>query len=250
MKNDIYEGPIFGLLAEYDRKEIGIDCLGEALLEEIRAGGDVAYVEPIIYEAILRANETPRTVENSYIGDALVCSLVGNSAEIRLPRPRGTFASFNKQSMWEDPKWISGCHAWKESARRRYIDTVTKREISEDTLEGIRNGSTRGIRFSDIKMVVTWEGRPSARPVDVLVWKQHDDKPELVAIHHVLFVQGEPVYSFINDMEEPDNNGLDMDAPVTVDTVVDGFKTTHTVRVFNTVFAIYESINGRFTRAS
>lgn len=250
MKNDIYEGPIKNLLDKYDSKNIDLDSLGTALLEEVAAGGDVAYVEPTVYEAILKANGTPRKVDNSYVGDALLCSLVGCSFEIQLPRPRGTFNSFNRKAVWEDPKWLSGVFAWRESARRRYIDTVTNKEISEATLRDIRSGAVRDIRHSDIKMIVTWEGVPSARAIDVLIWKQYDDKDELIVIHHVLFVQGVPVYSFLDDRTEAENSVHGTDTPVTVDTVIDGLKTVYTVKVLGSVIGVYEGTGNRFEKVS
>lgn len=200
MKNDIHEGPVADILKNYDEKKIGLEETGGLLLHEIRNnGGDIAYVEPELYQAVLDAAGIKETVSGQKVGDLLICRYFGTQLQPQIPRERGEFTSMNRVANWEDPKWLSGEHAWSETGPRIFIDGLGGR-ITQEDLSNIDMKRREPLRFKDIQMIVQWEAQSTTRPVDVLVWKEWNASyTELLAIHHTTFVLGVPFHDHIED---------------------------------------------------
>lgn len=247
MQNNIDTGNIYSLLNMYDSKSISLKDLGIRLSEEIKNNnGDVAYVESEIYHSILEANGVDvKGNPNQYALDALVWSHLGTKVEPALPRERGTFTSFRRSAFWEDPKWLSGKHAWKESAYRRYFEHSTGEEIDDFT---VRN---KVVKSSDVEMVVAWERRTTPHPIDVLVWKEYDEDDNLVAINHVLHVNNIPVYSYTESTDDDENEDIDRDSsmsPFYIDYIDNGHHCLYTVSFYGTAIVSYKVKDGEITK--
>ena len=205
MENNIYDGPVADILKSYDDKKIGIEEAGQLLLHEVRNGGDVAYVESEVYQAILAAAGINDVVANQKIGDLLICRYFGTMLRPMVPRESGTFTSMNRVANWEDPKWLSGEFAWAETAQRTYIDGMGD-PIHEEDIQNLSRKQREPLRFRDIRMTAYWEARASSRPVDVLIWKEwNEDYTKLIAIHHTTFVMGVPFHDHVEDNDTNDS---------------------------------------------
>lgn len=202
MKNNINEGPVADILKNYDEKKIGLEETGRLLVHELRQGGDIAYVEADIYQAVLSAAGIDETVISQQTGDVLVLRHFGTPVAPQIPKENGTFTSMNRVANWEDPKWLSGEHAWAETGPRTYIDGLGD-PIHQEDLQDLARKQREPLRFRDIRMTAYWEARASSRLVDVLVWKEwNPDYTELLAVHHTTFVLGIPFHDHIEDIAE------------------------------------------------
>lgn len=193
--NNIDNGNIKAILDQWDAKKITLDELGRSLLQEIRQGGDVAFLGPDEYQAIFDEADIKEVITNSTQGDLLTTRYFGTMNQPLIPlRDRGVFTSCNRVANWEDPRWLSGNRAWMETAERTYTDGYGM-PISYAELMNPVTKTKDPNRLNNTVMTVSWKAVMTPLPVDVLIWKEHDEDGNLSAEHHITYVCGIPMHS-------------------------------------------------------
>lgn len=203
-------GEVAAIHDQWDAGTIDLVIAGQKLLEQaLHNNGDLTLIDTDLATEVLRQAGVQRVPTSPEEADLLITLTFGQRSAIGIPAS-GTFISFQRQAKWQNPKWISGNRAWKETSRRIYNESGEL--IDQNRLEEIKENLKKAEKASTLKMEVDWEFIPSPNQVDILRWSSFDNEEGTEVILRTVYIHGIPVHEMLEPERYTKHNFVVPDA--------------------------------------